>query len=91
MIFTDSRYANGRVFRAHDSRSNTYQTTVRRVFPSESADYYTYTWVEGDRVDSVAAKLYGSASEWWRIMDLNPEITDPLNIAPGTVIRVPIG
>lgn len=90
MIYTDSRYATGRVFKAHDSRTGSYQTTVTRVFPSQSARFYVYTWVEGDRIDTVAFKLYGNSDAWWVILDYNPEIADAHNIAPGTSVRVPV-
>jgi len=28
---------------------------------------------------------------WWEITDINPEILDPFDIVPGTVIRIPYG
>jgi hypothetical protein len=90
MIYTDSRYATGRIFKAHDSRTGLYQTSVTRIFPTSSANYYIYVWKEGDRIDLVAHKLYANAEYWWTILDYNPEIADALNIAPGTELRVPV-
>jgi hypothetical protein len=37
----------------------------------------------------VAAQLLGNSSLWWAIFDINPEIIYPLNIPPGTVVRIP--
>jgi prophage DNA circulation protein len=37
----------------------------------------------------VALKLLGDAELWWRILDFNPEINDPVNIVGGTVLRIP--
>ena len=88
MPFSDSRYANGRYDKAAQPLSGVVQTAVDRVFPTLMTRFSTYTWVEGDRIDIVSRKLHGSEDSWWQIMDLNPEITDPFNIAPGTLLRV---
>jgi hypothetical protein len=89
MIYADSRYASGTVVRAEDARNNTYQVAVYRNWPTIQSGFYAYTWVEGDRIDVVSNNLLGSPSFWWRIMDLNPELTDPFDIKPGTTIRIP--
>jgi hypothetical protein len=91
MIFSDSRYADGKVIKAADSRTGKSQIAVLRVYPSLSADFYYYTWVEGDRIDTVTYQLTGVTENWWSVMDYNPEILDPNNIAPGTVVRIPRG
>ena len=90
MIFTDSRYASGTIFKAQDARNDTHQVTVLRKFPSGKSTYYMYEWQEGDRLDELAYRLYGNSNIWWQIMDYNPEVSDALNIAPGTLLRVPI-
>ena len=90
MIYSDSRYASGDIFKAQDARTAPYQTTVTRVFPEATADFYYYTWVEGDRIDELAYKMYSNSDFWWTIMDFNPEVSDALNIAPGTILRMPI-
>jgi nucleoid-associated protein YgaU len=89
MIFIDSRYANGWAYRAKDSRTGLVQNTVRRTFPTYNAPFYTYTWIAGDRIDQVAHKSLGNSTNWWMIMDMNPELTNPFAISPGTVIRIP--
>jgi nucleoid-associated protein YgaU len=45
--------------------------------------------VYGDRIDYLASIYLGSAVLWWKILDVNPEINNPFNIAPGTVLRIP--
>jgi hypothetical protein len=47
------------------------------------------TWRVGLRLDRVASGLYDDASEWWRIMDANDDIVDPMSLAPGMTVRVP--
>jgi hypothetical protein len=89
-ILADSRYAEGkRPFKAHDSRDNTYQATILRTFPYQTGRYYYYVWLDNDRIDTVAYKLLGSEEFWWQIMDFNPEIIDPYNIPPNTLVRIP--
>lgn len=89
MIFTDSRYANGTIFKAYDSRKQQYSATVLRRFPLQTSRFYHYTWTERDRIDDIAQEFLGSPSFWWVIMDFNPEIIDAFDIPLGTVIRIP--
>jgi hypothetical protein len=89
MIYTDSRYANGKFFRAYDANRASYSLTVLRSFPTDQAAFFYYRWKERDRVEALAARLMGDANLWWRIMDYNPEVIDPVNIPVGTLIRIP--
>lgn len=91
MIYLDSRYVDGTVFKAYDARNATYQLTVFRNFPTYSTSFFIYEWVETDRIDDIALQFLGKSELWWQIMDVNPEILDPLNIAPGTQLRIPNG
>lgn len=91
MIYLDSRYVDSTVFKAYDSRNNTYQLTVFRNFPEYQIDFFIYEWVETDRIDDLALQFLGKSELWWQIMDVNPEILDPSNIAPGTHVRIPRG
>jgi len=52
-------------------------------------NYQTYTFTEGDRLDSISNKFYSNSGFWWYIVMANPGITDFTNIAPGTVLRIP--
>jgi hypothetical protein len=89
MIYSDSRYADGRIFKALDSRTNKAQITVLRTYSDLQSNYYTMIWQEGDRIDVIAQKVYASSDKWHYIMDYNPEIIDPNGIAPGTKLRLP--
>jgi hypothetical protein len=89
MIYTDSRYATGKVIKVQDARNGIYRLAVYRTFPTSRAKFYTYTWVDGDRIDQVAFNLLGSSAFWWKIMDFNPEIIDPFSIPAGTILRIP--
>jgi hypothetical protein len=89
MIFTDSRYANGIFFKSYDQKRSSYNLSVLRQFPVDRSNFYYYVWRERDRVDRVAAQLLGDSNLWWRVMDYNPEIIDPVNIPAGTLLRIP--
>jgi hypothetical protein len=91
MIYTDSRYADGKVFSTYTTRGTQYQALVFRQFPVLSSGYSLYFWREEDRIDTVAKMFLGDASKWWAIMDINPEILNPYDIAIGTTIRIPRG
>jgi hypothetical protein len=88
-MYADSRYYNGQFIVAHDAKRMAYRTAVLRTFPTSTVSFFYYSWTEGDRIDVVAHKLFNEASLWWTIMDYNPEIIDPLNIPPGTLLRIP--
>jgi len=89
MIYTDSRYAAGNIFYANNARTGNSNITVFRIFPTKTYKFSIYIWTSADRIDIVAAQLLGSSSLWWKLMDLNPEISNPYNIPVGTPLRVP--
>jgi nucleoid-associated protein YgaU len=57
----------------------------------EIADVYVqkYSVKIQDTIESLATQIYGDPSLWWRLTDLNPQITFPLDLKPGMVIRIP--
>jgi len=94
-IYADSRYANpvtnadGTIPKAWDEHRQAYHVMILRNWPVYATKFYTYEWVDGDRLDTLANKFLGNPQLWWKIMDLNPEIIDPTSIAPGTLLRLP--
>ncbi len=92
MIHYNSRYdVAGEVVVVPNRYGDEMIKTVFRVFPDgQSGVYGQYVWRDGDRIDQVANFFVGNASRWWEIMDLNPEIHSPAEIAPGMSIRVPL-
>jgi hypothetical protein len=89
MIFLDSRYSDGRLTKVWHAKKQEYHLVVLREWPSYVQSYLIYEWVEKDRLDNLAAKYLGNSELWWQIMDINPEIINPLEINPGTQIRIP--
>jgi len=89
-ILPQSRYsAQGATVVRLPNSSGTYNLTVLRTVPSSVSGYTLYTWQAGNRPDLVASQLLGNPQLWWAIFDINPEIIYPLNIPPGTVVRIP--
>lgn len=92
MIPKNSRYYNGPLKQVVDSRSDKYTIYVSRKFPKNGyVSYIEYTWTDGDTLDAVAQVYFGDPEAWWVILDVNPDIHDGMNIAPGTKIRIPRG
>lgn len=89
MIYSDSRYADGNIFKANDSRKQNISVTVFREFPTEISNFFHYSWSDTDRIHDVADRFLGDAELWWKIMDYNPEVINPTFITPGTLIRIP--
>lgn len=86
MIYVNSRYYDGPLTQVGSVVS------VNRKFPGQqSLKIIGYIWKQDDRIDKVAAAFLKDPTAWHLIMDINPFITDPSNIAPGTPIRIPNG
>jgi len=82
MIFTLSRYTYNSVV-----EEDGIITADKK--PSYGVAVYQYYVSPGDTFESIAAKIYGDAGQYWRIADLNPQIKFPLDLEPGDIIRVP--
>lgn len=65
------------------------------IYPGQQLKIPPYSafnrlWVveEGDSLSSIAKRFYGDASQWKRIYDINPEITNPNLIYPRQVLKI---
>lgn len=60
------------------------------TFSGEGADSQTYTIVKGDTLWKIATEFYGDGSKYPSIVEANqPMITNPDEIYPGQVLRIP--
>ena len=91
MIYTDSRYADGKIYRAYRKSSDSYEVTVSRQFPQKTSQFFVYTCTDSDRIDQISMKFYGNSHAWWKIMDFNPDVIDPFHLVAGTILRIPRG
>jgi hypothetical protein len=89
MIFLDSRYVDGTLTKVYKPSKDSYELVVYRKWPTYQVDFFYYEWKETDRLDAVASRYLGKSDLWWQILDINPEIINTVNIAPGTQLRIP--
>lgn len=82
MITVLSRYEKG-----EDVLEDGIITAVRK--PVSNVYVQKYTVKSGETLESIAAKLYGDPTQFWRIADINPQIRFPLDLESGMVIRIP--
>lgn len=89
MIFLGSRYESAVPFWVTAPDGTVRETVMRGTVPVAPKDAKYYVWTEMDRIDRVAGEFLKDPDLWWRIMDANPEVANPLDIAVGQVIRIP--
>jgi nucleoid-associated protein YgaU len=89
MVFKGSRYASTPVFSLKtDNRTTPRVLGQRPVPPAPGA--FTYTVMEGDRLDQLANRFYSDPRKYWLILDANPEVLNPFELLePGRQIRIP--
>lgn len=66
---------------------------IRSVAPSETTPetLEDYTVQNGDTLQKISQKLYGTTKQWYRIYKANQEVLKgPDKIYPGQVIKVPV-
>lgn len=92
MITRISRYFDGKLFQPKHKYTGVRHVIVDRVYPAfQKTSYFDHSWVYGDSLGALAEKYLSTSKFWWKIMEINPEISDPFSITPGTVIRIPYG
>lgn len=89
MIHLGSRYQNVPVVYMLDGRTGgTRPTVMRGNADITGSSTMSSFWTDSSRLDVVGSHLYDDPEQWWRVMDLNPEILDPLSLVAGTLLRV---
>lgn len=90
MIFKGSRYGGTDVVEIVTGPGNrtTRTLAIRAIPPAPSA--LEYTVVEGERLDTLAARFYTEATKYWLLLDANLETLNPFELlVPGATIHVP--
>ena len=85
-VYEGSRYLKTTLYR-YTSKP---QLRIRQPVKFNLTNSETYVYKIGDRIDSVAHKIYGSAQLYWAIMDANPQYFSELEIQPGDVLVIPL-
>ena len=89
-IYQGSRYEYSTIdYISTDVNEDSYPVVFYQFSNIGLISYFEHTYVEGERLDEIAFQYYKRPSSWWYILENNPEITDALNIRPGTVLRIP--
>ena len=65
-----------------------YNIKIHRAVKNGILDYYTHTLVDGERLDQLSHRFYGSASYWWVIAAAS-RIGWCLQVPAGTTIIIP--
>lgn len=90
MISALSRYASSTIVPAVNLAGNDI-LAITFTEPVDTVIKYQYHQVTGhDTVDGLAYKIYGDATRWWVIANLNPEIVDFSQLPIGYMLRVPV-
>jgi nucleoid-associated protein YgaU len=85
----DSRFAHLPVLRVVAPDATTRQVIALRLErPQASSEMTRHSVKEGEEIDLLAQRFYGSERLWWRILDANT-LVYPLDIKPGEVLNVP--
>ena len=85
---TVSRYK--KYMRIYDSDNNNYVETPDPILikPSSGDRFHRVGVGEDCRLDIISFRYYGTPLLYWAIAEVN-DITNPLKIEPGTVLRIP--
>ena len=89
MIIIGSRYETADIAPVITGRKSTATVTVFRVPPEPTPPSQYFNWADGDRLDLLADRKFGTPREWWRVMDANQAILNPLDLAPGKKVYLP--
>lgn len=68
------------------SRNCTYLVTTLPLPPQPPAEYYSK---QDEHMPFQAFKFMEDSTSWWRIAEVNPGIWYPLDMLPGTYMRIP--
>ena len=68
------------------SREVTYRVSTLPLPPPPPAEYYVK---QDEHMPLLAFKFMEDSTQWWRIAEVNVPVWYPLDMPPGTYIRVP--
>jgi hypothetical protein len=91
MIIIGSRYESADIVPVRTNGRSTATVTVLRRPPDEDAAPPTQylDWTDGDRLDLLSDRKFGTPREWWRVLDVNDSLLNPLDIRPGVKVFLP--
>jgi nucleoid-associated protein YgaU len=66
------------------------KTATRAPINYSQKQFSLYTVKAGDTLENIASRRLGSQRRYWEIADINPQIKFPIDLQPGTVLRIPL-
>lgn len=85
----DSRFAALPVLRVETPDGGLRDVIAMRLMRRETEGQMTrHVVMQGEQIDLLARRYFGSERIWWRILDANP-VLYPLDLRPGDVLDVP--
>jgi hypothetical protein len=89
VISPTARYAEGEVLWVTTASRGAKQTLYLNTVTVLLGTYTAAFMREGDNLTLVAHSAYKDPGRWWAVADANPQVFYPLDIIPGTSVRVP--
>lgn len=86
MIFKGSRYSRTKVI-TEENDTKVFETRDLAEFTLKGSK--GHIWTEGDTIDGVSHKYYGTSQYWWVIMDANVKYKLPTDIQIGDLLAIP--
>lgn len=83
--YAQQRYSQGGYLGPVDAT----HPVILRTTIIQSSIGRSYRWVQGDRWDMVAERLGIPKTDWWILLDANPQIEFPMAMRPGDIVNVP--
>lgn len=81
------RYNSATILQDADTGQRYYSDIIVPTIPPADSDLFIISR-EGDRLDSIAARVYGDSTLWWVVAEANG-LNDSFYIPPGTRLRIP--
>lgn len=88
-VSATSRYASGVITVVDDPQRGQHQAIIPAAPVDRAFAFTFYQWADGDTVDMLGYRFFGTGQLWWMLADANPEILDWHNVPVGTVLRIP--
>lgn len=86
-VFDNSRYLHTTMHTRLGWDTPTMDFRQRFTFNEQNCEIYQ--WIQGDTLDGVAFKKYGSTELRWAILDANPNYNTEFDIKNGDYILIP--
>lgn len=91
MITENSRYSKGVVTWVEHPTRGRVQVVHLHPLTWTNYPYSQHQITTADTVESLAHGVYGDATRYWFIAEMNPTIECPDDITPGDLLSIPTG